>query len=150
MNLEQNKELVRRFTAAVNARDREALSRLVAADVGRHCPATPDATVASFDDLWAFLEQDFAAVPDSVVTLETLVAEGDLVAFWATYSGTQTGPMGPFPASGERATVEFSGILRVRDGSIAEMKVVWDNVDMLTQLGHMPPLPPAGERLQES
>lgn len=150
MNLEQNKELVRRFTAAVNARDREALSRLVAVDVVRHCPATPAATVASFDELWAFLEQDFAAVPDSVVTLEALVAEGDLVAFWATYSGTQAGPMGPFPASGERATVEFSGIVRVRDGSIGEMKVVWDNVDMLTQLGHMPPLPPAGERLQQS
>lgn len=137
-NAEQNKKLVRRFTAAVNTRDREALARLVAADVVRHCPATPDATVASVDDLWAFLELDFAAVPDSVVTLETLVAEADLVAFWATYSGTQTGPMGPFPPSNQRATVEFSGILRVRDGRIAEMRVVWDNVDMLTQLGHMP------------
>lgn len=138
MNLEQNKELVRSFVAAVNARDREGLADLVTADVVRHSPATPDVTVANFDDLWSFLEQDFAAIPDSVVTLETLVAEGDLVACWATYSGSQTGPMGPFPPSNERARLEFCGILRIRDGRIAEIRVLWDNVDMLTQLGHMP------------
>lgn len=138
MDLEQNKELVRSFVAAVNARDREGLAGIVTADVVRHSPATPDVTVANFDDLWSFLEQDFAAIPDSVVTLDTLVAEDDLVACWATYSGAQTGPMGPFPPSHERASLEFCGILRIRDGRIAEIRVVWDNVDLLTQLGHMP------------
>lgn len=138
MNLERNKGLVRRFVAAINARDREGLARVVTADVVRHSPATPDVRVASFDDLWSFLEQDFAAIPDSVVTLETLVAEGDLVACWATYSGSQTGPMGPFPPSNERVSMDFCGILRIRDGRIAKIRVLWDNVDMLTQLGHMP------------
>jgi predicted ester cyclase len=142
MNDERNKEVVRRFVAAINARDRAALAEGVATNVVRHCPATPDVKVASFDDLWSFLEQDFAGIPDSVVTLETLVAEGDLVALWATYSGTQTGQMGPFPPSGARASVEFSGILQIRDGRIAEMKVVWDNVSLLTQLGHMPAMAP--------
>lgn len=138
MNVERNKELVRCFVAAINARDREALAAVVASDVVRHCPATPDVEVTSFNDLWSLLEQDFAAIPDSVVTLETLVAEGDLVAVWATYSGTQTGQMGPFPPSGERVRLEFAGQLRVRDGKIAEIRVLWDNVNMLTQLRHMP------------
>ena len=138
MDLERNKELVRHFVEAVNTRDREALARVVTPDVVRHSPATPGIRVESVDDLWAFLEQDVAAIPDSVVTLEALVAEGDLVAVWATYAGTQAGPMGPFPPTDRRASTEFSGILRIRDGRIAEIRVVWDNVHMLTQLGHMP------------
>lgn len=141
MDPQQNKDIVRRFVAALNARDRDALAEVVAPDVVRRSPATPGVTVESFEDLWAFFEQDFAAFPDSVVTLETLVAEDDLAAVWATYSGIQTGPMGPFPASGASATMEFSGFLRIRDGKIADMRVVWDNVDMLTQLGHLEGMP---------
>jgi steroid delta-isomerase-like uncharacterized protein len=141
MDPQQNKDVVRRFIAALNARDRGALAEVVAPDVVRRSPATPDVRVESFDDLWAFFEQDFAAIPDSVVTLEALVAEDDLVAVWATYAGTQTGAMGPFPPSGVSATLEFSGFLRIRDGKIADMRVVWDNVDMLTQLGHLDGMP---------
>ncbi len=45
--------------------------------------------------------------------------------------------MGPFPASGKRMSVEFSGVFRIEDGRIAELRLVWDNVYVLRQLGHM-------------
>ena len=137
MDAERNKEIVRRFVAAVNARDRDEIAALVTPNVCRRSPATPGVTVNSFEDLWAFLEQDFASIPDSVVTIVSMVAEGDQVAVWATYAGTQTGQMGPFPPSNGSATLEFAGFLRIREDRISEMRVVWDNVDMLTQLGHM-------------
>lgn len=35
--------------------------------------------------------------PDQQMTLDVLVAEGDRVAFRGKFSGTQEGPMGPFP-----------------------------------------------------
>jgi len=35
--------------------------------------------------------------PDSIQTPKHLLADGDLVAVWATYEGTQRGQMGPFP-----------------------------------------------------
>ena len=62
-----------------------------------------------------FLRQDTAVFPDSVQTIKLLVAEGNLVAAWTTYEGTQQGPMGP---------------------KIAEWWVTWDNMTILRALGH--------------
>jgi steroid delta-isomerase-like uncharacterized protein len=133
---DRNKQLVHRFVEVVNTRDYDALEAFVAPDFVRHCPATPDVVVRSRDDLRRFLEQDLETFPDSVVTLEKLIAEGDFVGFWATYSATQTGQMGPFPPSGRRVTGPFAGYFRIEDGMLRELFVTWDNVDMLTQLGH--------------
>jgi len=135
---ERNEDLVRRFAAAVNARDHDALAAFVAPGFTRPCPATPDVEVTSLADLRAFLEQDLAIFPDSVVTLERLIAEDAFVAFWAIYSATQTGRMGPFPPTGRRVSGPFAGYFRVEDGMLAELFVTWDNVDLLSQLGHMP------------
>jgi len=68
-----------------------------------------------------------------------MIAEGDYVAFYGTYSGTQKGPMGPFPASNKKASVDFSGIHRMENGKIAETWITWDNLSFLAQLGHFPP-----------
>lgn len=134
---ERNKALVRRFVEAANARDYAALEAIVSPSFTRHCPATPGVEVRSYADLRAFLQTDLAVFPDSRVTLDSLVAEDDRVAFWATYAGTQSGPMGPFPPSGRRAEVEFSGYFRIAAEKVTELHVTWDNVDLLTQLGHM-------------
>lgn len=66
------------------------------------------------------------------------MAEGDLVAVWATYEGTQKGPMGPFPASGRRMQLDFGAFLRLEKGKIAEMWVTWDNAAAHVQPGHLP------------
>lgn len=137
--VEANKEIVRRFVAAMNARDFDALDELVAEDVTRHSPSTPGVSVNSREEFEAFLRRDFASVPDAVQTIEMLVAEGDKVAGWFKYSGTQEGPMGPYPASGESIDLDFAGVLRIEEGRIAEIWAVWDNLSMLTQLGHMQP-----------
>ncbi len=135
----RNKVLVRRFVAAMNARDLDALDDLVAADVVRHCPATPDVVVTNLEQFKEFLRQDLRGVPDSVVGIQMMVADADLVGLWATYRGTQDGPMGPFPATGGAIDVEFASILRIANERIAEMWVVWDNLGMLIGLGHLAP-----------
>lgn len=134
-----NKALVERFVAAINERDFEALDELVAPDVARHSPSTPGVTVTNRDELKAFLRQDLIGVPDAVQEIRMMVAEGDKVAVWANYSGTQDGPLGPFPASGRPVDLDFAGILRIAEGHIAEIWAVWDNLSMLSQLGHLPP-----------
>jgi steroid delta-isomerase-like uncharacterized protein len=135
---EVNKELVRQFAQAINDRNLDALDDLVAPDVVRHSQATPGLEIDSLDDLKAFLAADFGVVPDSRIQMHQLVAEGEHVAFWATYAGTQEGQMGPFPPSGNRVSSDFAGYFRVEQGRIAELWVIWDNVTILTQLGHMP------------
>jgi predicted ester cyclase len=71
--------------------------------------------------------------------LDTLVAEEDRVAFWGKFSGTQDGPMGPFPPTGRRLESEIGGMFRIEAGRIAELWVTWDNLSGLAQLGHFPP-----------
>jgi steroid delta-isomerase-like uncharacterized protein len=53
-------------------------------------------------------------------------------------TGTQDGPAGPLPASGKRMDVPFCEILRFDDqGRIVEGEMYYDQVTMLTQLGHL-------------
>jgi predicted ester cyclase len=137
----KNKELVAEAFAVIEAGDLDKLDRFIAADYVRHCQATPDIEVTSLDGLKEFLADDRLTVPDPKMVLHRLVAEDDLVAFWATYSGIQEGPMGPYPATGKRIELDFAGMQRVADGKIAETWVVWDNLTGLTQLGLFPPAP---------
>jgi steroid delta-isomerase-like uncharacterized protein len=135
---ESNKALIRRFVKAANGRDHASLDEIVSPTFRRHCPATPDVRVESREDFRAFLEADEAIFPDNRVVLDTLIAEGDDVAFWARYSGTQEGPMGPVPATGKSMECEFAGVFSIREGMIEALRVTWDNVGILAQLGHLP------------
>jgi steroid delta-isomerase-like uncharacterized protein len=137
MTTEDNKKLVRRFGEAMNARQYQVLDELVAPDFVRHCQATPQIDVRSLEQFKDFLRQDTAVFPDSVQTLRHVLAEGDLVAVWVTYEGTQRGPMGPFPPSGKKMSIDFGAVIRVEKGRIAEMWVTWDNMTALAQLGHL-------------
>jgi predicted ester cyclase len=135
----ENIQLVRAMTAAINGRDLEALDGFVAPDIVRHSGATPGLVVTNISEFRAFLESDFATVPDSVQEIDVIFGGGDYVAVRARYIGTQTGPMGPFPASNKRMELPFIGILRFEGGKVAEIWVEWDNLNALTQLGHFPP-----------
>lgn len=134
---EQNKAVIRRFLDAWNSRQPEAFDELVSQNVVRHCEATPLSDVRSLADLKEFLRQDTAVFPDSVQTLVHLVAEGDLVAAWSTYEGTQEGQMGPFPPSGIKTKFDFGAVFRIEGGKIAEWWVTWDNMTILRTLGHL-------------
>ena len=67
-----------------------------------------------------------------------LVGEGDFVAWRSTGTGTQQGPMGPFPATGRRMSITIIGMHRFENGKIAETWTSWDNVAALGQLGLLP------------
>jgi len=136
---ERNRATLAAMIEAINARDLDRLDGLVAVDVARHSPSTPGVVVESLEDFKAFLRTDFAMVPDSRIECPRVVAEGDQLATWCTYAGHQEGPMGPFPPTGKRLELEYASFLRFDEsGRIAEIDVVWDNLDALVQLGHVP------------
>jgi len=133
--------IVTRMIEAVNGRDFDALDELIAADVVRHCAATPGVEVRSLEDFKAFLHRDLTAVPDAMQEVDFMFSSGPFVAARVFYRGTQDGPMGPFPPSGRKLEIPFLGILRIEDGKIAEIWVEWDNLNPLVKLGHLPPGP---------
>ena len=134
-----NEEVVLRMIEAVNTRDFDALDEVVSPSVRRYSGATPEVQVRSLEEFKAFLHSDLAAVPDAMQETNMIFSSGDMVAVHETYTGTQTGQMGPFPASGRQLELPFIGLLRVENGKITEIWVEWDNLNALAQLGHFPP-----------
>lgn len=137
--LEANKDLIHRFTEVTNSADWEGLAELVAENFQRHSAATQGPAVSSRDEFIQLQQSFLASFPDQKVTIEQLVAEGDHVAVRAIYSGTQSGPLGSFPATGRRVEAPFLGVFRIEGGLITELWVEWDNLAMLNQLGLFPP-----------
>ena len=140
---QENKAIVNRFGEASNAKNFDAIRELLAPDFVRHCQATPEVVVQNREAFLQYLKADATVIPDSRQTVQHLVAEGNLVAFWINYEGTQEGQMGSFPPSHKRMQLDVSGIFRIRDSKLAELWVTWDNLAALAQLGHFPPPPMA-------
>ena len=63
------------------------------------------------------------------------VAENDRVAIAWTMRGTQTGSLGPLPASGRRIDVNGMTIYDFRDGRITGHRGVVDRLSVARQLG---------------
>jgi steroid delta-isomerase-like uncharacterized protein len=146
---ERNKEAVRTLIEAVNSRNFDLLDEVVAEDFVRHCQATPDVQVKSREEMKQFLRQDLNVFPDSRISIDMMLAEGDMLAGLFTLSGTQEGAMGPFPATGRKLKVGYLSIMRFEEGKIAEMWVEWDNLAILGQLGHWPPKEETEETAEE-
>jgi steroid delta-isomerase-like uncharacterized protein len=134
---ELNKHLIGLNAQAMSTRDRQLFDQTVAEDVVRHCQAAPQPLIRSRDDLWNFMQTDWAAFPDARIVPQQILAEGDRVAVFARYEGTQSGPLGPFPPSGRRVCVDIAAFFRIDAGKIAEIWTTWDNLSVLSQLGHI-------------
>lgn len=67
------------------------------------------------------------AFPDHDAKIVHIVAEGDLVATYKTFTGTNSGPLFGAPPTGKRATIRVMDFVRYRDGRVAEH---WNIVDM--------------------
>jgi ketosteroid isomerase-like protein len=84
---EENKELVRRWFAALSTGTGADLAALAAADVIYHDPSPQEAAQTGGADAWASnRQQDY---PDLTVTVEQVIAEGDMVASYQRYTGTK-------------------------------------------------------------
>jgi steroid delta-isomerase-like uncharacterized protein len=139
-HLVKNKELIKKFTNYLNNKQFDSLSSIVKADFKRHSQATTEMPELNSLDEFIKLQKGFlSSFSDQKVTIKKLLAEDNEVAAYATYSGTNDGPMTPFPATHKYAELNFTGIFRIDGGKIAEMWVEWDNLAFLKELGLFPP-----------
>jgi steroid delta-isomerase-like uncharacterized protein len=79
------------------------------------------------------------AFPDLRITIDKIVAEGDLVAVRFFGEGTNTGAANGLPATGKHIRIAGMTILRIVDGKVAEEWTSFDQLDFMRQLGLMPP-----------
>lgn len=132
----ENKALLRRWFEEVwNQGSPEAVDGLMAPDAVVHAAT---GTLRGPEAFKAFQSAYRNAFPDVHLTLDQIVAEGDMVAARWTARGTHQGDGLGFAATNARA--EFQGMVfaRIRDGRFVEGWDCFDQLGMLQQLGAVP------------
>ena len=130
---EENKALIRRFYEEVwNDKNLEAIDELVATDSVDH-DLPPGREGAK-----AFISMYLSAFPDTKMTIEDLLAEGDKVVTRWSATGTHTGELMGIPATGKQVTVTGLDINRYSGGKSVEHWGEFDQMGMMQQLGVVP------------
>ncbi|MBZ0285108.1 MAG: ester cyclase [Anaerolineae bacterium] len=83
------------------------------------------------------------AFPDLHFEIHDILAEGDIVAFRSTMTGTHSGlfdmvPGRPIPATGRRLAVPHMHFVRVMNGKTTDLWHLWNIPMMMMQIGAMP------------
>jgi steroid delta-isomerase-like uncharacterized protein len=133
---EENKALVERWFAALSGGASEDVANLAAADIVYHDPSPREESQTGGTEEWASDRgQDY---PDLEVTVEQMIAEGDMVASYQRYAGTQQGDVEDergVPATGLATEWVSMGLFRIECGKIAEVWAVADDLGRLQRLG---------------
>lgn len=79
-----------------------------------------------------------SAFPALHVTVDEMVAEGDLVCVRTTLRGTQRGALFGVPPTGRSVTLRTMEMVRMQDGQLAESWVCSDVTGLMSQLGVVP------------
>ncbi len=137
MSVESNKDVVLGGWASVSKNDLQGMGAMYADDVVYHGAGGEEAR--GKDAVLAMLSGYFTGFSEMRATVEDVFGEGDRVFTRARIEGTNTGELFGMPATGKRLVLNWvMNVSRLADGKVVEEWEIFDRVDMLTQLGHMP------------
>lgn len=131
---EQNKQLVSEFWATASKNDVDGLAAFYRQDVAYHGTQGDErrGRAAALELARTYL----SAFPDMHLEVEQLVAEGDCVAARVRATGTHTGELLGMAPTGRRVDLRWiMNMMRIADGRIVEEWEVWDQTDLMRQLG---------------
>lgn len=138
MSTEDNKAIVRRFqegtAEAVRTGNLDALPETAHPDATLDTPGMPP----TIEGMKAGLPAFHAAFPDMRITVGEMLADGDTVAYRATWTVTHSGDFMGVPATGKRVTVTGTYIDQIVNGKIARHAGDWDQLGLMRQLGVIP------------
>ena len=134
---DENKERQREFVERVQNRgELDAIEEFIAPDAVDHTPAP--GFPGTRDGAKAILEHFRTAFPDHDAVVEHMIAEGDLVATYKTFTGTHNGEFMGIPATGTRATIRVMDFVRFREGKVVDHWNIVDVAGLMAQLGVLP------------
>lgn len=135
---EENKRLVQKFYEEfVNTGDYDAAERFISNDCAFYFGAVevgrgPDA----FRQMLRTLRTAF---PDFRTTIESVIAEGDMVAERVTSKGTHQGEFQGIAPTGRAVSMPGISMFRIAGGKIIENWAMPDQLGLLRQLGAVSP-----------
>jgi predicted ester cyclase len=134
---DENKALVSQLYEAIGANDEAALATLMAADVEYYTPSKGERTGSPE----GFFTGQRANFPEATVTVDQLLAEGDMVAAYTSWTGTFQADKAVFfgnefdiPA-GLTSNWVSAVFFRIECGKISEVWPVSDRLRQLRDLG---------------
>ena len=128
--------VVRFYEAMHNDHDLTMFETAVDPNVVCRWSGLPDVHGAA--ELRAVITADLHAFPDQAITLDQLVVAGHDVASRWTYHGTHTGEYYGIPPTGRTVVSTFVAFDRIVDSKLVENWTVFDNYDLMRQLGILP------------
>jgi len=133
--MSENKSVARRYLEEVVSQGRvEMIDEVCAEDYIEYDPAWPGGQ-ASRDHIKQAIPMYKKVLPDLLCKVEDLVAEGDKVAVFWKFSGTNLGELRGQPATGKRGEVACMTLMRFRDGKAVEARTCYDLGGLRQQLG---------------
>src|SRR5205809_8141382 len=134
MPLTSNKQLIQRFiTEVLNRQNPAAMDELVAEDFVEQVPFPGQGL--GREGLRQTLAAFFAAFPDMRWQTHEQIAEGDTVVTRFSFTGTHRGEFLGVPPSGRPVDVWGVVIDKIRDGRMADSRIIMDVMGMLRQMG---------------
>ena len=122
MTIEQNKTIVSRFIEAINAQDFDELDAV----------AVPSLTQYARENMIPWL---YATFPGHKMIITDMIAEGDKVVARLETSGGHGATWEGIPPSGKQFTNTGVYFLRLEKGKIADMSSLFDDLNLVRQLG---------------
>jgi steroid delta-isomerase-like uncharacterized protein len=127
------------------------MAQLLTEDIVWTDPALPE-PARGIPAVQEFMHATFATFPDvrfSEPDPPHLTVTGEQIAWAWTMEGTMRGPIEPpgFAPTGRTIKVEGVDLWSMRDGRIARYRAFYDMIDLVRQLGIMPPAGSRAERM---
>lgn len=139
-HLEKNKNLIRRMMWEMDKQNWVIIKELYAPSFVYHQQGNPKPLTR--DEFEKSMRMIYAAFPDGSQTIEDIVAECDKVVARLTLHGTHKGDFMGIAATGKEVTQTDIIIFRITDGKITE---AWEECDMLNVMQQLGAIPPLGE-----
>ncbi len=135
---DQNKLIARRLIEeGFNKHNLKLLDEIFTADARSHDPQQPNVGPGP-DGVRQSMQVYLTAFPDSKLTIQREIAEGDYVVQHLTTTGTHTGELAGIPATGKRTNVTGVITSKFKDGKIVETWSLFDQLGLMQQIGVVP------------
>jgi predicted ester cyclase len=135
-----SRDTAAQFVKAFNAHDQSAVGSINAPRIRFEAPG--DVRLEGSDAATGYAVAWLNAFPDARMTIHQEHTCGPVVVQEFTFEGTHTAPLvsatSTIPATGKKVTGRCVQIGRYENGLATEMRLYYDQVELLTQLGLMP------------
>jgi ketosteroid isomerase-like protein len=136
----QTKQFVERNLELWNAHDRAGWTGDVSDDAEIVAPGGMQGSGRDLRDLFYAIWQD--GFPDNKIRSAPIFEDGETGVLEGIFEGTHTGTMkvpgNEVPPTNKRVSVRFVTMYRINGGKAKSLRVYFDQVELLIQLGLMP------------